>query len=179
MKSISVKRTGAYCVCMHCTNICLSLRNDLMPISESLAGHIWRPEWRGGVSWFRRRSFRTVLWGEPGQPSLPDLMEAGKYYQRFLLFKNEKRWIRVCRLRPQEFIVLPNLVLFQVLRFRSKFITEELAQVFMDTDSEEEFEGFSKEDDSLCNSWMSPMVTAMQMCVFKLGSNMKHLPMCV
>ncbi|KAM9494256.1 cell division cycle-associated 7-like protein [Clarias gariepinus] len=46
-----------------------------------------------------------------------------------------------------------------VLRFKSKFITDELAQVFMDTDSEEEFEGFSKEESSLHNSWMSPMDT--------------------
>ncbi|KAB5530721.1 hypothetical protein PHYPO_G00132660 [Pangasianodon hypophthalmus] len=44
-----------------------------------------------------------------------------------------------------------------VLRFKSKFITEELAQVFMDTDSEGEFEGFSKEESSLRNSWMSPI----------------------
>ncbi|KAF7691364.1 cell division cycle-associated 7-like protein [Silurus meridionalis] len=44
-----------------------------------------------------------------------------------------------------------------VLRFRSKFITDELAQVFMDTDSEGEFEGFGKEESSLLNSWMSPM----------------------
>ncbi|KAK3512061.1 hypothetical protein QTP70_030142 [Hemibagrus guttatus] len=43
------------------------------------------------------------------------------------------------------------------LRFRSKFITNELAQVFMDTDSEEEFEGFGKEESSLRNSWMSPL----------------------
>lgn len=54
-------------------------------------------------------------------------------------------------------MLLSNL--FQVLRFRSQFITDELAQVFMDTDSEGEFEGFGKEDDSLCNSWMSPLVT--------------------
>ncbi|KAK2836286.1 hypothetical protein Q7C36_014155 [Tachysurus vachellii] len=43
------------------------------------------------------------------------------------------------------------------LCFRSKFITNELAQVFMDTDSEEEFEGFDKEESSLRNSWMSPL----------------------
>ncbi|GAA6078077.1 cell division cycle-associated 7-like protein [Tachysurus ichikawai] len=43
------------------------------------------------------------------------------------------------------------------LCFRSKFITNELAQVFMDTDSEEEFEGFDKEERSLRNSWMSPL----------------------
>ncbi|KAG7317261.1 hypothetical protein KOW79_019559 [Hemibagrus wyckioides] len=43
------------------------------------------------------------------------------------------------------------------LRFRSKFITNELAQVFMDTDSEGEFEGFGKEESSLRNSWMSPL----------------------
>ncbi|KAF4073730.1 hypothetical protein AMELA_G00246740 [Ameiurus melas] len=44
-----------------------------------------------------------------------------------------------------------------VLRFKSKFITDELAQVFVDTDSEEEFEGFSKDESALHNSWMSPM----------------------
>ncbi|XP_017309453.1 cell division cycle-associated 7-like protein [Ictalurus punctatus] len=44
-----------------------------------------------------------------------------------------------------------------VLRFKSKFITDELAQVFVDTDSEEEFEGFSKDESTLHNSWMSPM----------------------
>ncbi|XP_027031825.1 cell division cycle-associated 7-like protein [Tachysurus fulvidraco] len=43
------------------------------------------------------------------------------------------------------------------LCFRSKFITNELEQVFMDTDSEEEFEGFDKEESSLHNSWMSPL----------------------
>ncbi|TSO47169.1 Cell division cycle-associated 7-like protein [Bagarius yarrelli] len=43
------------------------------------------------------------------------------------------------------------------LGFRSKFITHELAKVFMDTDSEGEFEGFSKEESSKQNSWMSPL----------------------
>ncbi|KAK1785517.1 hypothetical protein P4O66_018878, partial [Electrophorus voltai] len=45
-----------------------------------------------------------------------------------------------------------------VLRFRSKFITDELAHIFMDSDSEGEFEGFSKTDSSLHGTWMSPMV---------------------
>ncbi|XP_062846882.1 cell division cycle-associated 7-like protein isoform X2 [Trichomycterus rosablanca] len=40
-------------------------------------------------------------------------------------------------------------------RFRSKFITDELAQLFMETDSEEEFEGFSKEDSSAHSTWMN------------------------
>ncbi|XP_076866021.1 cell division cycle-associated 7-like protein isoform X2 [Brachyhypopomus gauderio] len=44
-----------------------------------------------------------------------------------------------------------------VLRFRSKFITDELAHIFMDSDSEGEFEGFSKAESSLRSSWMSPV----------------------
>lgn len=36
----------------------------------------------------------------------------------------------------------------------------------MDTDSEEEFEGFDKEERSLRNSWMSPLV--MHMCIYFL-----------
>ncbi|XP_066531204.1 cell division cycle-associated 7-like protein [Hoplias malabaricus] len=44
------------------------------------------------------------------------------------------------------------------LHFRSKFITDELAHIFMDTDSEEEFEGFSNEESSLCSNWTSPKV---------------------
>ncbi|XP_030644369.1 cell division cycle-associated 7-like protein [Chanos chanos] len=39
------------------------------------------------------------------------------------------------------------------LCFRSKFITDELAQIFTETDSEEEFEGFSKEDGVQRKGW--------------------------
>ncbi|KAI4885243.1 hypothetical protein NFI96_012608, partial [Prochilodus magdalenae] len=42
-----------------------------------------------------------------------------------------------------------------VLHFRSKFITDELAHIFMDTDSEGEFEGFGKEESSIRSHWMS------------------------
>ncbi|XP_007260759.2 cell division cycle-associated 7-like protein [Astyanax mexicanus] len=44
------------------------------------------------------------------------------------------------------------------LNFKSRFITDELAHIFMDTDSEEEFEGFGKDERSLRSNWMSPKV---------------------
>ncbi|XP_037392902.1 cell division cycle-associated 7-like protein [Pygocentrus nattereri] len=45
-----------------------------------------------------------------------------------------------------------------VLHFKSKFITDDLAHIFMDTDSEEEFEGFRQEESSLCSHWTSSKV---------------------
>jgi len=47
-----------------------------------------------------------------------------------------------------------NNVLCQDVCFRSKHITEELAQAFMDTESEGEFEGFSVDE---CD-WRKPVV---------------------
>lgn len=40
----------------------------------------------------------------------------------------------------------------KITRFQSKFITSELAQLFSQSDSEEEFEGFTEDEDTGCNN---------------------------